>query len=499
MNYLELDGDHLTLESMEEALDQPTQIRLSDAAWDRVRRSREVVEDIVRRGDVVYGVNTGFGKFSDVAISEAHTDELQENLVRSHATGVGDPLPDSVVRTMLLLKANALAKGLSGVRPEIIQLLIDMFRRDVLPVIPEKGSVGASGDLAPLAHLALAMIGEGVCVLEGRRMSAAEALQKAGLGPVRLRSKEGLAVLNGTQAMTAVACVALLRALNLLESADILGAMSTEVLLCTDVAFDARIHEGQSVSAENLRTLLQASPLVLSHRHCKKVQDAYSVRCIPQVHGASRDAAVHVKQVVEREINAATDNPLVFPERGEVLSGGNFHGQPIALVMDYLAIAISELGSISERRVAWMMDASLSDGLPPFLARNGGLHSGYMIAQYTAAALASENKHLCHPASVDSIPTSANKEDHVSMGTIAARKCLKVVENVETILAIEWLCAAQAADFRKPVELAQRTSRAYHLLREHVEPLERDRVTAVDIARAQELLFRKRLVEVVWN
>lgn len=504
MNSIEINGSNLDLEIIDHILREHAPVKLSDHAMALIGQSREIIEHIIHSGKTVYGVNTGFGKFSDVRISHDHIDQLQTNLVRSHASGVGRPFSDEIVRAMLLLKANGLAKGYSGVRLEVVQLLVDMFNRDVVPVVPEKGSVGSSGDLAPLAHLALVLMGEGEAKFEGERMSGGDALAQAGLHPIQLKSKEGLAVLNGTQAMTAVASINLIRALNILEAADILGAMSTEVLLCTDTAFDERIHkarnqDGQMTSAENLRTLLHGSPMVQSHKDCKKIQDAYSIRCMPQVHGASRDAVRHIQQIVEREINAASDNPLIFIENGDVVSGGNFHGQPVALVMDFLAIAMSEIGNISERRTAWMMDAHLSDGLPAFLAKDGGLNSGYMIAQYAAAALVSENKSLCHPASVDSIPTSANKEDHVSMGTIGARKCLQVIENVESILAIEWLCATQAADFRKPIELGSRTKRAYELLRSKVKPLEKDRVTSIDIEEATQLLRSKAIVEEVWD
>lgn len=504
MNPVLIDGNSLDLEKIEDALESGAELRLTTAAAETIRNSRAVIEHIVRSGNVVYGVNTGFGKFSDVTISDDHIDRLQENLVVSHATGVGEPFAPPITSVMLMLKANGLAKGYSGARLEVVQTLLDMYNNRVIPVIPEKGSVGSSGDLAPLAHLALVMIGRGEAWHHDRRLPGEQAMREAGLTPLQLKSKEGLAILNGTQTMTAVACINVIRALNLIECADIIGAMSTEVLLCTDAAFDARIHEvrrqeGQKVSAENLRTLLEGSPMIKSHVDCGKVQDAYSVRCMPQVHGASRDTVQYVRQIVEREINAATDNPLVFADRGDVVSGGNFHGQPVALVMDFLAIAMAEIGNISERRIAWMMDGHLNDGLPAFLAKDGGLNSGYMIAQYTAAALVSENKSLCHPASVDSIPTSANKEDHVSMGTIGARQCLKVIENVETILAIEWLCAAQAADFRLPVALAHRTRRAYDALRRDVPPLEVDRVTSVDINAATELLRQKQLVKSVWD
>ncbi len=501
---VELNGNSLDLDMLHRILTESLSVRVAPHAAALVQQSRETLEHILHSGKVVYGVNTGFGKFSDVRISDENIQQLQTNLVRSHAAGTGEPFPLEIVRTLLILKINGLCKGFSAVRMDVLDLLTGMFNHAILPIIPQKGSVGSSGDLAPLAHLALCMIGEGECWHQGRRMSAAHALHAAGLKPLQLMFKEGLAILNGTQAMTSVGAIALLRAMNVLECADIFGAMSAEVLLCTDAAFDERIHlarnqEGQIVSAENLRTLLHRSPMVASHVACTKVQDAYSVRCMPQVHGASRDAVTHVRRVVEREMNAASDNPLIFTDKGDVLSGGNFHGQPVALTMDYLATAMSEIGNIAERRIAWMMDPHLNEGLPAFLAKDGGLNSGYMIAQYTAAALASENKSLCHPASVDSIPTSANQEDHVSMGTIAARKCLQVIENVETILAIEFLCAAQAADFRKPLELAHLTGTAYRLLRQEVASLDHDRITHTDIEKAVAIVRSRRVVDDVWG
>lgn len=504
MKPVQLDGQSLTLTLIDQLLSEHSSICLSDHAAARVRQAREIIEHIIHSGKTVYGVNTGFGKFSDVRITLDQIDKLQENIIRSHASGVGKPFPDTTVELILLLKINGLAKGYSGVRQEVIDTLLAMYNKKVLPVIPEKGSVGASGDLAPLAHLALVMIGEGRARYQGLEMSGGDAMMRAAIPIIQLKSKEGLAILNGTQVMTAIACENVLRALNLIELADILGALTTEVLFCTDTAFDERIQrvrnqEGQITSAENLRGLLEGSPMVEAHRNCSNVQDAYSVRCMPQVHGASRDAVQYVRQIVEREINAATDNPLIFTEQGDVLSGGNFHGQPIALAMDFLSIAMSELGNISERRVAWMMDTHINGELPAFLAKDGGLNSGYMIAQYTAAALASENKTLCHPACVDSIPTSANKEDHVSMGTIGARKCASVIENVETIFSIEYLCACQAADFRKPLLLAPRTRRAYELLRQQVSFLEHDDLTAEHIHKSLGLIRDKKIVETVWD
>ena len=504
MTEFAIHGDNLSIAVISEILKNKPRVVLTESAKQTINRGRRTIEDIVSSGRVVYGVNTGFGKFSDVRISDDQLEILQENLVRSHACGVGEPFPADIAKVMLLLKANGLAKGYSGVRLEIVETLLAMFNADVLPVIPQQGSVGSSGDLAPLAHLTLVLMGEGEAWFQGQRLPGGEAMKRAGIKPVRLRSKEGLAVLNGTQTMTATAVVNLIRAKNCMEAAEICGAMSMEVLLCTPTAFDPRIQDvrnqtGQIESARRLRDLVAGSPLIASHADCKKVQDAYSVRCMPQVHGATRDAIAYVQQIVEREINAATDNPLIFSEDGDVLSGGNFHGQPVALVMDFLAIAVSEIGNISERRTAWMMDGHLSDGLPPFLAKDGGLNSGYMIAQYAAAALVSENKSLSHPASVDSVPTSANKEDHVSMGTIGARKAYRIIENVENILAIEWLCAAQASDFRKPIAFAGKTQKAYDLLRKYVPTLDKDRNTSVDIQTANAQLQSGAMVNAVWG
>ncbi len=499
-----IDGSNLTIENLAEILRESVTVELSASARNAIQKSRDTIENIVASGQVVYGVNTGFGKFSDVKISDENIETLQTNLVRSHASGVGEPFDQEIVRAMLILKANGLSKGFSGVRLEVVELLLSMFNKGVTPVIPLKGSVGSSGDLAPLAHLTLVLMGEGEAFYKNERLHGDEALNRAGLKPISLKSKEGLAVLNGTQTMTATAAINLIHAQNIIECAEILGAMSAEVLLCTPSAFDARIQSargqvGQIESAKKLRELVKDSPLVQSHLDCKKVQDAYSIRCMPQVHGASRDTVAYVKTIVEREMNGATDNPLIFTETGEVISGGNFHGQPVALVMDFLSIAMCEIGNISERRTAWMMDPHLNDGLPAFLAKDGGLNSGYMIAQYAAAALVSENKSLAHPASVDSIPTSANKEDHVSMGTIGARKCNQIIENVENVLAIEWLCASQAGDFRKPIDFAPRTKKAYELLRASVPPLEKDRQTSTDIRKAFDILSDGKLVKAVWG
>ncbi len=450
------------------------------------------MDEAVAKGAPVYGVNTGFGSFSDVHIPAARLRELQQNLVRSHAAGVGEPLPEAETRALMLLRANVLAKGFSGIRLTTLEALVEMLNRRVHPVVPCQGSVGASGDLAPLAHLALALSGEGLAVHDGRVLPGGEALRAAGLSPVTLEAKEGLALINGTQLMTAVAGLALADAERLVRTADVLGAMSLDALHGTDAAFDPRIHAarphpGQAASARNLRKLLAGSAIRESHRDCGKVQDAYSLRCIPQVHGAARDALAYVSATVAVEMNAATDNPMVFAETGEMVSGGNFHGEPVAIAADVMAIAVAELGAISERRVERLVNPALSD-LPAFLARDGGVESGLMLAHVTAAALASENKVLCHPASVDSIPTSANKEDHVSMGATAARKAARVVANTARILGVEALAAAQALEFRKPLVTSRPLDAAYRRLRDQVPAYDRDRFLAPDLAIAGELV-----------
>ena len=458
-----------------------------------MRASRAVVEAVVAEGRTVYGVTTGFGDLANIRIEPAQTAELQRNLVRSHAAGVGDPLPEEVVRAMLLLRANALAVGMSGIRPEVVQLLVDMLNREVHPYVPSRGSVGASGDLAPLAHLALVLIGEGEAWREDAGPGpGAEALERAGLQPVTLAAKEGLALLNGTQLMAALAALALDDARRLTVSADVIGAMSLESMEGTAAAFaaslvEARPHPGQVAVAAHLRELLVGSEIAASHADSDhRVQDAYSLRCMPQVHGAVRDALDQLERVLAVEMNAATDNPLVFPS-GEIVSGGNFHGEPLALAIDYAKIAVSELASISERRSARLVDAHLS-GLPAFLSDEPGLRSGLMIAQYTAAALVNELQTLAHPSSIDTIPTSANQEDHVSMGATSALHLREVVDRTETVLAVEALLAAQGLDFRVPMRPGAGVTRAHTAIREHVTHLAEDRPPADDIATVRALL-----------
>ncbi len=490
MRTILLDGDSLTLPDIRSAAERTAQFAFEPKALGRMRSSREVVDRIVAEGRTVYGVTTGFGVFSEVTIPPDQTRQLQRNLVLSHCAGIGDPYPIEVSRAMMLLRANALARGLSGIRIETAEMLLELLERDVVPVIPSQGSVGASGDLAPLAHLAAALMGVGECWVEGKRLPAEEALRGAGLTPITFEAKEGLAMINGTQAITAVGGLAIEKALMLADLADLFGAMSLDALLGTDVAFDDRIqkarpHPGQADVAGNLRRYLRGSSLRESHRNCGKVQDAYSLRCMPQVHGAVRDALGFVSGKLTIEINAATDNPLVFGD--DVISGGNFHGAPVALACDIAAIALTDLASISERRIERLVNPQLS-GLPAFLVEEGGLNNGFMIAQVTAAALVSESKVLSHPASVDSIPTSANKEDHVSMGAIAAWKLSRIVENLASVLSIEALCASQAIDFHRPLRSSDAIEQAHALIRSRVEHWDDDRYLHSDIEAVRGLL-----------
>ena len=480
-----LDGQSLGLPELEAVARDRLPVALAPLAREAVVRARAVVDAAVAKGAVVYGVNTGFGNFADVVIPKDELKQLQLNLVRSHAAGVGEPLGAVETRALMLLRANVLAKGFSGVRPQTLELLLQMLNRGVLPLVPSQGSVGASGDLAPLAHLALALAGEGFCRGEGGIVPSALALTKAGLAPVVLEAKEGLALINGTQLMTAMGALALAEVSRLARSADVVGAMTLDALKGTDVAFDPRIHDarphpGQGASARNLKKLLAGSSIRESHRDCGKVQDAYSLRCMPQVHGAARDALAYVSRTIAVEMNAATDNPMVFADTGELLSGGNFHGEPVAIACDVMAIAAAEIGAISERRTERLCNPALSD-LPAFLTAKGGLESGLMIAHVTAAALASENKVYCHPASVDSIPTSANKEDHVSMGVTAARKAARVVANTRRILAIELLAACQALDLLQPLVSSPALEAARAAARRLVPARAHDRMLSPEI------------------
>jgi histidine ammonia-lyase len=486
---LELNGQQLTLQQIVDVAIGHEQVTLGAEARTRVDEARRVVEEIVAQQRTVYGVNTGFGKLSDVNIDRADLRQLQLNLVRSHSCGLGDPLSEPEARAMLLLRANVLATGFSGARPLVIDTLIAMLERGVTPVIPEKGSVGASGDLAPLAHLALAAIGEGGAFYEGERLPGNVALQRARISPLQLEVKEGLALLNGTQAMGAVGALALHRADTLVRLADVAGAMTLESLRGTPVAFDERIHvarphAAQIAVAAHLRELLQESEIRNSHvENDPRVQDAYSLRCMPQVHGAVRTALAHATDVVQIESGSATDNPLVFSDTGEVLSGGNFHGAPLALVFDYAAIALTDLISITERRIDRLVNPDANEGLPPFLTAQPGISSGFMMLQVTAVALLSEAKVLAHPASVDNVPTDGGKEDHVSMGMTSATKLRSIVKLAEMVTAIELLAAAQALDYRAPLTPGRGVKEAHRIVRSLVEPLTTDRSMTSDIEK----------------
>jgi histidine ammonia-lyase len=494
-----LNGQPLTLGEIEAVSLAGCSVSLEPAALERAAQSRASIERILAEGHTVYGVNTGFGKLSDVRIPSERLAELQANLVRSHAGGVGEPLSEGESRAMVLLRANVLAKGFSGVRTELLELLVALLNTGVCPVIPEKGSVGASGDLAPLAHLALVVIGEGEAFYRGERIAGCEALRRAGLQPLPLTAKEGLALLNGTQAMTAVGAMATARARRVVRLSDLSGAMSLEALMGTPAAFDARIHlarphAGQVASAAHLLQLLEGSEIRESHReHDTRVQDAYCLRCMPQVHGAVRDVLEHVAGILEIEAGSATDNPLIFPEddggrgsAGTVISGGNFHGAPLAYAFDYAAAAVTDLGCITERRIDRLLNPDINEGLPAFLSTDPGLSSGFMIAQIVAAALINECQVLAHPSSTGSIPTDGGKEDHVSMGMTGAIKLRQIVEHAERILAIELMCAAQALEFRRPLRSSAEIERAHEVVRSVVPRLERDRVLAPDISAMAE-------------
>ena len=481
-----IDGASLTLDAVYAVAVERRPVLLADAARQRIGATNAVVDEIVRRHEIVYGITTGFGKLSEVAIPPERLAELQVNLVRSHAAGVGDLLPEREVRAMMLLRANVIAKGYSGARAGLVDLLVSMLNAGLYPPIPEQGSVGASGDLAPLAHLALGMIGEGLLYRDGSSGDAREMLRDCGLTPVILAPKEGITLINGTQAHTAVAALALVDCWTLWRTAHVAGAMSVEGLLGTPVAFDARIQrargqQGQEESAALLRSLLAGSEIRESHRHGDpRVQDAYALRCMPQVHGPVADALRFAESIVARELNAATDNPLVFDD-GEVLSGGNFHGQAVALALDVLAIVLTNLATIAERRIDRLVHPDLNQGMPPFLTRDAGVSSGFMMAQVSAASLASECKVLSHPASVDTIPTDGNKEDVVPMAMGAAWKLRRIVRNVQHVLAIELMCAAQALEYRLPLRPGRGVAEALARVRELVEPLSEDRVLSGDI------------------
>jgi len=506
---IHIDGNSLSLEAVREVAlaREGYNVQLAGDAREAVQRARAVVDALVAGNKLSYAITTGVGKLSDVRIAGPQIREMQVNLIRSHAVGVGEPLSIAEVRAMMLLRANSLAKGNSGVRTEIIDCICELLNRGVTPFVPSQGSVGASGDLAPLAHLALALIGEGECLDErGKRIPTADALRKAGIKSLVLEAKEAVSLINGTQGMLAVGILQLLASEILVDTADVLSAMSLDALQGTDVAFDPRIHRvrphaGQVKSAANLCRMLEGSELRESHRDCGRVQDAYSMRCIPQVHGAVRDTLAHCRRVMEIEVNSAVDNPLVFPEgdtaEGDILSGGNFHGEPVAFALDFLSIALSALAGISERRLERLVNPALNEGLPPFLAPGAGMNSGFMMPQVTAAALVSENKVLAHPASVDSITTSGNKEDFVSMGMTAAMKLKRIVDNTRNAMAIEAMAAAQALDFKAPLKTGPRGQAAHAAIRKVCERMDQDRVMYQDFERLSELIASGTLAQVL--
>jgi histidine ammonia-lyase len=510
MKALHINGNDLTLDAVREVAVERRPVLLDPDARETVNRSRAVVDALVANNKVSYAITTGVGKLSDTHIAGDQIRELQTNLVRSHAVGVGEPLSIAETRAMMLLRANSLSKGYSGVRYVVIDALCEMLNRSVTPMVPSQGSVGASGDLAPLAHLALALIGEGECVDErGQRITSAESLRRAQIKPLVLEAKEAVSLINGTQGMLAVGILALLAAETLVDSADVIGALALDALRGTDVAFDERIHKvrphnGQLTTAANLRKMLEGSQLRESHRDCDRVQDAYSLRCMPQVHGAVRDTLTHCREVMEIEVNSAVDNPLVFVKnlkqadgQGDVVSGGNFHGEPLAFVLDFLGIALTALAGISERRIERLVNPALNEGLPPFLAPGAGLNSGFMMPQVTAAALASENKVLAHPASVDSITTSGNKEDYVSMGMTASLKLKRIVENTRNVMAIEAMAAAQALDFLAPLKTSKRGQAAHAAIRAVCPTMDRDRVMYQDFVRIAEVIASGKVAEVL--
>jgi histidine ammonia-lyase len=499
MKVVFLDGEHLTLEDVLRVAEGRAKVKISGSVPKRVKRSRDFIEKALQQGEKIYGVTTGFGMLSDQVIDRSQIEDLQRNLIRSHSVGVGPFFDEVTTRAVMLLRANVIAMGYSGVRIEVLKRLVEMINKGVHPLVPEQGSVGASGDLAPLAHLTSVMMGEGEALFQGKVRPGKKAMEKAGIPIVTLKAKEGLALINGTQVMTAVGLLALLRAERLCKVADIIGACTLEALKGTLSAFDLDVQKvrpfpGHLAVSKNFQKLDRDSEIAESHKFCSKIQDAYSLRCIPQVHGAVRDALAFVRKILEIEVNSATDNPLIFPDQGKILNCGNFHGEPVAFALDFLGIVVAELGGISERRIEKLINPALS-GLPAFLTPEGGLHSGLMMVQVSAAALASENKVFTHPASVDSIPTSADKEDHVSMGTIAARKGRDIVKNVEHILAMELLCATQGLEFLLPLRPGIGVEEAYRVVREKVPPIKGDRRFSEDIKKIQLLIESGELLQ----
>ena len=501
MTTISLGFDGMTLDNLVSIARKGVHVKITDGSKKRLRQTRQLIEKWVEAEKTIYGITTGFGALSDVAISKKDTRKLQENILMSHAAGVGNPLDEQSVRAIMALRIKDLARGHSGVRLETVEHLIALLNWGVSPVVPEKGSVGASGDLAPLAHLALVLVGLGEAIYKGQRMSGRQVLSKCGLKPIQLEAGEGLALVNGTQVMTAIGGLALYDAVNLSKMTDIAAAMSLEVLMGSRTEFDERIHQirphpGQADAADNMERLVQNSEIITSHEDCSRIQDAYTLRCSPQVHGATKDAIGYCRKVIETEMNSSTNNPLIYAANQDFLLGGNFHGQPVALALDFLSIAVAELANISERRIERLVNPMLS-GLPAFLVDDGGLNSGFMIAQYTAAALVSENKVLCHPASVDSIPTSAYKEDHVSMGTIASRQSPDVIANAADVIAIELLCGAQALDLFTNLKPGEGTLAAYQVIRETIPHLASDRILANDIAAMKELIQSEKILRTV--
>lgn len=496
METLFIDGHSLTLPDIQKAAySRDIQVKIKEEAKEKILKSRALVEKAVKENKIIYGLTTGFGEFKKVVISADQTEELQKNLITSHSIGVGEPFSEEVIRAAALIRANSLTSGCSGIRLETIEAILDIINYNIYPFIPSQGSVGASGDLVPLSHLVLCRMGLGEALINGERKNSGELLNNLGLKHLVLTSKEGLALNNGTAFMSALGCLNILKSAQLIKLADITGGMSLEALIGTAAACDPKIHRarphpGQIKTADNLCRLCHQSQIIESHKFCDRVQDSYSLRCMPQVHGAIKDTFNFVKNTLETEINSVTDNPLVFPEQDEVISGGNFHGEPLAFAMDFLAIAISELANISDRRIFKLLTSQINEGLPPFLIppEKGGLNNGFMIAQYTTAALVAENKILAHPASVDSIPTSADQEDHVSFGMTAALKAQKIVNNVKKVLAIELMCAAQALDFKKPLEPGRGSQAAREAVRAVIPFLDNDRVLYTDLEKVIKII-----------
>lgn len=501
MKKIYVDGNSLTLEEFIAVTRDMVELEIKEDAVEKINRSRKLVDKYVEEERVIYGLTTGFGKFSDVLISKDEAKELQKNLIISHSCGVGESLSEDIVRGVMLLRVNALSKGYSGIRLSTIETLVAMLNKGVHPIIPEKGSLGASGDLAPLSHMVLVMLGEGEAIYKGERMSGKDAMDKAGIDTIELTSKEGLALINGTQVMTSVGAHTVYDGINLMKTADITAGLTIEALRGITDAYDERIHlirnhQGQVDTARNLNKILEGSEMT-TRQGDLRVQDAYALRCIPQIHGGSRDSLNYVKEKVLIEMNSVTDNPIILEESGDVISGGNFHGQPMAVSFDFLGIGLAEIANVSERRLERLVNPALSEGLPAFLSEKGGLNSGFMIVQYSAASLVSENKVLAHPASVDSIPSSANQEDHVSMGTIAARKAKEIMENARKVVAMELMAACQAIDIRGKEKLGKASEIAYNIVREEISKIEEDVVMYKEINKAEEIVKSNRIVEEV--